>query len=107
MKTKARNILVGIALCLSGGLLAMNSISTPPASDTEIAKDSNVLAASASVDRFASNTNYCKAFTGVQGVGMDGVSADYSVALNDAISANRGDIKRTFSMIREKCSAVA
>jgi len=107
MNTKARNILVGAALCLSGGLLAMNSVSTPSTGDTGIAKDSNVLGASVSVDRFASNTNYCKAFTGAQGVGMDGVSADYSVALNDAISANGGDIKRTFSMIREKCSAIA
>jgi len=107
MNTQARNILVGIALCLSGGLLAMNSISTSSARDTETAKDSNIPAVPASVDRFASNTNYCKAFTGAQGVGADGVSVDYSVALNDAIGANGGDIKRTFSMIREKCSAIA
>jgi hypothetical protein len=107
MIAKAREILPDIALCLTGGLLAMYSISISSAGDIEILKDNNFLAASASVDRFASNTNYCKAFTAAQGVGTDGVSADFSVALSDAIRANGGNIKRTFSMIREKCSVVA
>ena len=107
MNTQARNILVGIALCLSGGLLAMNSISNSSASDNERASVSNTQAASREVNRFASNTHYCKAFAGTQDVGTDGVSAEFSVALGDAIHANGDDVKLTFSMIREKCKTVA
>ena len=107
MKTKSRNILVGVALCLSGGLLAMNSISRSSPTDKVQANAGSIQDRSASVDRFASNTSYCKAFTGAQDVGTDGVSAEFSAALGDAIHANGDDVKSTFSRIREKCKVVA
>jgi hypothetical protein len=94
MNAKAKKILVGVAFSIGAGLLAVNSFSTSFAVTTP-------------VDRFASNGNYCKAFTGAQGVGTDGVSADFSVALGTAIQANGGDAKRTFSMIRAKCTTAA
>jgi hypothetical protein len=102
MNAKTKNILVGVAICVSGGLLAMISISSTAKADGK-----SVTAATAAADRFASNAHYCKAFNGAQGVGTDGVSADFSAALGEAIHANGGDAKRTFTMIREKCSTVA
>ena len=107
MNAQAKNILVGIALSIGGGLLAVNSISMSFAADTESVSGEQVFAIATPADRFASNTNYCKAFTGAQGVGTDGVSAEFSSALGVAIQANGGDAKRTFSMIREKCATAA
>ena len=107
MNAQAKNILVGIALSISGGLLAVNSISMSFAADTESVGNEQVFAVATPADRFASNTNYCNAFTGAQGVGTDGVSAEFSSALGTAIQANGGDAKRTFSMIREKCATAA
>ena len=107
MNAQAKNILVGIALSISGGLLAVNSISMSFAADTESVGNEQVFAVATSADRFASNSNYCKAFSGAQGVGTDGVSAEFSSALGVAIQANGGDAKRTFSMIREKCATAA
>ena len=107
MNAQAKNILVGIALSIGGGLLAVNSISMSFAADTESVGNEQVFAVATPADRFASNTNYCKAFTGAQGVGTDGVSAEFSSALGVAIQANGGDAKRTFSMIREKCATAA
>jgi hypothetical protein len=102
MNAKTKNILVGVAICMSGGLLAMYSISSTVKADGK-----SDTPATAAADRFASNAHYCKAFNGAQGVGTDGVSAEFSAALSDAIHANNGDAKRTFTMIREKCSSVA
>jgi hypothetical protein len=106
MKKQARNIAVGIALCLGGGLLAVNSISKSSSDSTETARSKDMQMATASADRFANNSSYCKAFFASQGVGSDGVSADFSVALGDAIQANGGDVKRTFANISEKCKDV-
>ena len=107
MNAQAKNILVGIAFSIGGGLLAVNSISMSFAADTESVSNEQLFALATPADRFASNTNYCKAFTGAQGVGTDGVSAEFSSALGVAIQANGGDAKRTFSMIREKCATAA
>ena len=107
MNAQAKNILVGIAIGFGCGLLAVNSTSISFAADTESASSEPLVAAATLTNRFASNTNYCKAFTGAQGVGTDGVSAEFSSALGVAIQANGGDAKRTFSMIREKCTTTA
>jgi hypothetical protein len=107
MNAQAKNILLGIALSIGGGLLAVNSIPMSFAADTESVSSEQLFALATPADRFASNTNYCKAFTGAQGVGTDGVSAEFSSALGVAIQANGGDAKRTFSMIREKCATAA
>jgi hypothetical protein len=107
MNTNARNIVVGLVLGLSGGLLAMGSLSTSSGAATKTTVSGDIQTASASVERFAGNAAHCRAFSGAQGVGTDGVSAEFSAALSDAIRANGGDVKRTLSMIREKCKAVA
>jgi len=107
MNAQARNILVGIALSIGGGLLAVNSISISFAADTENVSGEQVFALATPADRFTSNSNYCKALMGVQEVGTDGVNAEFSVALGAAIQANGGDAKRTFAMIRDKCTATA
>jgi hypothetical protein len=107
MNAQAKNILVGLALSIGGGLLAVSSISTSFAADTESVSGEQVFALATPADRFASNSNYCKALMGVQEVGTDGVSAEFSAALGAAIQANGGDAKRTFTMIREKCAATA
>lgn len=96
MKTAAKTMIVAGALFVSGGLLAMNYMSS---SSTE--------AAVASVDRFAGTSNYCQVFAGAQGAGRDGISADYSAALGNAIHNNGDDTARTYSMIREKCKVTA
>lgn len=106
MNAKAKEILVSVAFCLGGGLLAVNSISTSFAADMDSMNGEQVFVAAAGAERFAGNSNFCKALTGVQEVGTDGVSAEFSAALRDAIQANGGDVKRTFSMIRETCASV-
>jgi hypothetical protein len=107
MNAKAKNILVGIALSIGGGLLAVNLISTSFAAHTEDMGSEQLLALSTPADRFASNSNYCKALMAVQEVGTDGVNAEFSSALRAAIQVNDGDAKRTFTMIREKCTVTA
>jgi hypothetical protein len=107
MNTKARNIALGLVLSLSGGLLAMGSLAPSSGAAAKTSVGGDVQAASASVERFAGNAHHCRAFAGAQGVGTDGVSAEFSTALSDAIRANGGDLKRTLSMIRERCKAVA
>ena len=107
MNAQAKNILVGIAIGFGSGVLAVNTISISLAANTESASSEQFSAVAMPADRFASNTNYCNAFTGAQGVGTDGVSAEFSSALGTAIQANGGDAKRTFSMIREKCATAA
>lgn len=96
MKTAAKTLIVAGALFVSGGLLAMNYMSSASAE-----------AAGASVERFAGTTNYCQVFTGAQGTGRDGISADYSAALGEAIHKNGDDAARTYAMIREKCKVAA
>jgi hypothetical protein len=107
MGTQAKNILVSVAFCLGGGLLAVTSISTSFAANMDSTNVEQVFVVSTATERFAANSNYCKALMGVQEVGTDGVSAEFSAALGAAIQANGGDAKRTFSMIREKCGSVA
>ena len=104
MNAKAKDILVSVAFCLAGGLLAVNPISASFAAHTDSVNGEQV---SAGAERFAGNSNYCNAFTGSQNVGSDGVSAEFSAALGDAIQANGGDVKRTFSTIRAKCAPLA
>lgn len=96
MKAVAKTMIVAGALFVSGGLLAMNYMSSA----------SNE-AAAASVDRFAGTSSYCQVFTGAQGTGRDGISAEYSAALGDAIHKNGDDAARTYAMIREKCKVAA
>jgi cell division protein FtsX len=96
-----------IMLSIGGGLLTVSSISTSFAADTESVSGEQVFALATPADRFASNSNYCKALMGVQEVGTDGVNAEFSAALGAAIQANGGDAKRTYSMIRDKCTTAA
>jgi hypothetical protein len=100
MKTATKKIIGAMALVLSGGILAVGSISYADAGGKQSSE------AVASVARFSGTPNYCQAFLGTQNVGTDGVSADFSAALGESIQANGGDVQRTYSMIREKCSAV-
>jgi hypothetical protein len=106
MNTQTKYILGGVASCLSGGLLAMNLISISPTAETAPVSSKQALTDTAPAIIFASHSTYCQAFLGIQGVGSVGVSAEYSAALNNAIKANGGDVKRTHSMIRETCLAV-
>jgi hypothetical protein len=105
MNAQAKNILVGIALSIGGGLMAVNAI--PVSLATENVSNEQVFALATPADRFASNSKYCKALMGVQEVGTDGVNAEFSAALGAAIQANGGDAKRTYSMIRDKCTTAA
>ena len=107
MNAKAKNILVGAAICLGSGLLAVASISISSAANTDNVSSEQTVALNASADRFASNANFCKAFTGAKEVGSDGVSAEFSAAMGDAIHANGGNVKHTFSTIRAKCTSMA
>ena len=106
MKAQTKNILVALALCLSGGLVAMNSISVSSLGSTGAASSQDPEIAAASADRFASHSDYCQAFFAAHNVGSDGVSAEFSMALGDVIQANGGDVKRSFASIGEKCKAV-
>ena len=106
MNAQTRDILIAIAFGI-GGLLILNSTSFSFAAGTDTVSGEQVLALATPADRFTSNSNYCKALMGVQEVGTDGVNAEFSVALNAAIKANGGDAKRTFTMIREKCTTAA
>jgi len=107
MKVKARHILVGVALSIGGGLLAVDAISMSFAADTANVSNQQVVALATPADGFTSDSKYCKALMGVQEVGTDGVNAEFSAALRAAIQANGGDAKRTFSMIRNKCTTAA
>ena len=107
MNTQAKNILVSVAFCLGGGLLAVNAISTSFAANTDSMSSEPVFVRTVATDRFASTANFCKALTGAQEVGTDGVSAEFSAALSDAIQSNGGDAKRTFLSIPHKCPPMA
>jgi hypothetical protein len=105
MNAKTRKtMLVGVALCLSGALLAQTTPAISPATQTENAGNRNTAAATPPADRFTNNRNYCQVFLKAKNNGSDGVNADFTAALDDAIEANGGDVKNTFSMIREKCA---
>jgi hypothetical protein len=58
--------------------------------------------------KFVSHPTYCKLFLGLDGHGTDGLAADYSVALNDALgSAEAGGVTVSKAMdeIKAHCSS--
>jgi hypothetical protein len=99
-----KTMLVGVALCLNGGLLAQTTPAVSSATRTESAGNQNTSAATKPADRFTNNKNYCEVFLNPKNAGPDDVNADFAAALDDAIEANGGDAEGTFSMIREKCA---
>jgi hypothetical protein len=101
-----KTLLVGVALCLSGGLLAQTTPAVSSATHTENAGSQTTAAATTPADRFTSNRNYCRVFLNPKDTDFDGDNTGFTAALDDAIEANGGDVKGTFSMIREKCAAL-
>jgi hypothetical protein len=87
-------------------LLAVNSLSHAfNAHSGNNVNSEQALAAMTPTDRFASNSNYCKAFIAAQDVGADSASPEFAAALSAAVHSNGDNAMRTFSVIREKCHA--
>jgi hypothetical protein len=107
INTPVKKILVGLTFCVGGVLLAMNSLSHAFSAKSDNVTSEQALAAMSPTDRFASNTNYCKAFIAAQDVGADSATPEFAAALSAAVHSNGDDATRTFSMLREKCKAAA
>jgi len=105
MSAQKKDLLLAVAICVSGALMAMATNSIAGDIDTATMRNQPALTGSVSVVQFAGTASNCAAFLGAQGVGADGVGLGYAVSLNGAITANGGDVKRTLSLIRQKCEA--
>ena len=104
MNSQAKDILISLASCMVGALLAVNSTSLGVTDKAGSVRGGQAATSARPIDRFTNDKNYCNVFLGVNESGSDGVSADFTAAMAAAIKANDGDVKGTFTMIREKCT---
>jgi hypothetical protein len=102
MNAAAKHVMVLVVQCLSIGLLTVSSISCANADAVTNKRSDEVVMA---LDRFSRTPDFCKAFLGIQDVGTDGLSAEYAVALDSLIHANKDDVASTVSMLRKQCCA--